>query len=218
MIEFKNIIKNYPNFTLGPINTILNQGKFISVVGSSGSGKTTFVKLLTQNVQPDSGKIILSGITKQQISYISQIGTTFNHLTIRDNLNLKFKYSDETIIKTLIEVGLNENFIDKYPFQLSGGERQRIDLMRALLSNSKYIILDEAMSALDNANKIKISKLLHKLVTEQNITIVYITHDIVQAMKYSTDIIAIENGKIIYSGTANNYNPLHLGDDTNGIT
>lgn len=205
MIELKNAIHKYTSFSLGPISLEIKLGEFISVVGPSGSGKSTLIKVLTGNNKLTSGTIEYIDSQADDIMYIPQIGTTFNHLSIRDNLCLKYTYSDQQIKECLLKVGLDQEFIEKYPFELSGGERQRIDIVRAILSQSKYIVLDESMSALDGENKQAISSLLKSFVKMEQMTIIYITHDITQAIDYSTRIIALNHGKITFDGTSSEY-------------
>lgn len=211
MIKLNNAVLEYQNFSLGPINLDLNEGEFISVVGPSGSGKSTLIKIITNHLQLTSGDIEYIDCTSDEIMYIPQIGTTFNHLTVSENLTLKYDYSIEQMTECLQLVGLTTAFLSKYPFQLSGGERQRIDIVRALLSKSKYIVLDESMSALDNHNKQAISKLLTELVATGTITVIYITHDVTQAIEHSSRIINIIDGKLIFDGTVEAYLELKAG-------
>lgn len=212
MINLNNACLEYKNFKLGPINLNLNLGEFISVVGPSGSGKSTLIKIITGHLQLTSGEISYIDCTSDDIMYIPQIGTTFNHLTVSDNLTLKYNYSSQQMIDSLQLVGLNANFLTKYPFELSGGERQRIDIVRALLSKSKYIVLDESMSALDNDNKQAISTLLKELVTTGTMTVIYITHDVTQAIEHSTKIINIVNGKLLFDGPTKSYLQFKVGE------
>lgn len=197
MIKLTNVMKEYEKFNIGPLNLKFIENEFISLIGPSGSGKSTLVQLLTKNLEPDQGKVQYRNIRKEEILYISQNGTTFNHLTIRENLNLKTIYDDQTLICALRKVYLEKDLLTKYPNELSGGQRQRLDLVRAILSKCKFIILDESMSALDSENKNKITKLLLELIVKNNISILYITHDLEQAQKYSTKIIKMHKGKII---------------------
>ncbi len=197
MLTLKEGVKNYHGFTLGKINVEINSGELISIIGKSGSGKSTLIKLIAGFENLTSGSIHYQNLRTNDILYISQNGTTFNHLNIRKNLNLQQQFTDDEIKAALNKVGLPSEYIEKYPFQLSGGERQRVDLSRAILSSSKLIILDEAMSALDQENKKAITTLIKKLVIETEITIIYVTHDEKQAIDYSTRIIRLDAGKIV---------------------
>lgn len=200
MIKIKEGQLEYKNFKFGPVNVEFGNGQFISVVGPSGSGKSTLIKVITGHNKLNVGNIEYIDCSSQDIMYISQMGTTFNHLNVRDNLRLKYDYNDTQIIESLVMVGLDDKYINKFPFELSGGERQRIDLVRALLSKSKYIVLDESMSALDSDNKHAISSLLKSFTENAGITIIYITHDVNQALEYSNRIIKLDNGQIIFDG------------------
>lgn len=212
MIKLEAAVLEYKQFKLGPISTVFNPGEFVSVVGPSGSGKSTLIKAITGHNQLSQGQIEYIDSSIDDIMYISQSGTTFNHLNVRDNLTLKYNYSDQKISNSLNQVGLTSEFIEKYPFELSGGERQRIDLVRALLSNSKYIVLDESMSALDSKNKQAISSLLKQFVDSGQITVIYITHDVNQALEYSNRIININNGQLVFDGPVDLYLKLKAGE------
>lgn len=205
MIKINNGSFSYKGFEFGPTDLQIDSGQFVSVVGPSGSGKSTLIKIITGHNKLSNGSIEYIDSTSQDIMYISQMGTTFNHLNVRDNLKLKYDYSDALIIESLRTVGLDTEYIEKFPFELSGGERQRVDIVRALLSKSKYIVLDESMSALDSDNKRSISSLLKSFIINAGITIIYITHDINQALEYSDRIIKLENGKVIFDGDVNKY-------------
>ncbi len=197
MLTIKDGVKKYEGFTLGNINIKIYSGELISIIGKSGSGKSTLIKLIAGFEKLTSGTISYQNINANDILYISQNGTTFNHLNIRKNLNLQKEFSDEEIKLALNKVGLPSEYIEKYPFQLSGGERQRVDLARAILSSSKLIILDESMSALDQENKKAITTLIKKMVIDTNLTVIFVTHDEKQAVDYSTRIIKLSAGKIV---------------------
>ncbi len=197
MLILKEGVKNYYGFTLGKIDIEINSGELISIVGKSGSGKSTLIKIIAGFEKLTSGTINYQNLKTNDILYISQNGTTFNHLNIRKNLNLQQQFTDDEIKVALNKVGLPSEYIEKYPFQLSGGERQRVDLSRAILSSSKLIILDESMSALDQENKKAIITLIKKLVIETGITVIFVTHDEKQAIDYSTRIIRLDAGKIV---------------------
>lgn len=197
MLTLKDGVKKYQDFTLGKVNIEINDGELISIIGKSGSGKSTLIKIIAGFEKLTTGSINYQNTQKKDILYIPQNGTTFNHLNIRQNLNLQTKFNDEDIKMSLSKVGLAPEYIDKYPFQLSGGERQRVDLARAILSSSKLIILDESMSALDQVNKKAITTLIRKLVIDTKLTVIFVTHDEKQATDYSTRIIRLDTGKIV---------------------
>ncbi len=111
MIKLNNAQLDYPRFKLGPINLQLNLGEFISVVGPSGSGKSTLIRVITGHNKLSSGSIEYKECTSNDIMYISQKGTTFNHLNVRENLKLKYDYSEKQIIECLELVGLSADFL-----------------------------------------------------------------------------------------------------------
>lgn len=198
MIKLFKVVKMNDEFKLGEINLEIKTKAITTILGASGSGKTTMIKLIAGFNKPDQGEITMDDqpIKKEEVVYINQGGTLFKHLSVRENLNLVKEISDEKIIECFQTLNLDATYLDKYVHQLSGGEQQRVDLSRALLNDAKLIILDEAFSALDSKNKENISNILVKLVNELNKTVVLITHDILDALYLSDDIICLEDGEV----------------------
>lgn len=203
MLKINNLSKKYPNKLIGPFNFEIASGQSLVIIGHSGSGKTTLIKMIANIISPSSGTVRYHNneITANEIMYISQGGTLFNHLNIKENLALTSLHSEQTIIKVLERLKLDESYLQKYPFELSGGERQRIDITRALLSDAKLLILDEVFSALDSQNKEAIAKLLEELKVEYNLTIILITHDIYDAIYIADQLMVIYEGEMTYLGS-----------------
>ncbi len=207
MLKIDAVTKQFSQKQIGPISLHINSNKVVALIGPSGSGKTTLIKMITNNVKPSSGTISFDNkpdFTKQ-VTYISQGGSLFQHLTIKDNLLLTTTKSDLEIIAGLEQVNLDQDYLLKYPFELSGGECQRIDLVRALLSESKLIILDETFSALDSRNKEEIFAKLVELKVKYELTIIIITHDLLDAMYISDQIVYLNDGKLIFSGDSQSF-------------
>ena len=161
IIEVKNISKIYGNkVILKNINLKINKGEFITVIGSSGCGKTTFLKLINGLIEPDDGKVYVEGndiskvdkiALRRKIGYVIQEIGLFPHMTVRKNISYvpnpikkEKKDSIENRVKELInKVGLKEEMLDNYPNELSGGQRQRVGIARALAINPNIILMDE---------------------------------------------------------------------------
>lgn len=200
MLEIKNLTKNYSSKKIGPFNININEDSTCSIIGRSRSGKTTLVNMLTNSINNYEGTVKFNGeiISKKDFTYINQIGTLFNHLTVIENLRLTSLASVEEILLVLEQLNLDKSYINKYPFELSGGEKQRIDLTRAIIQKNKIIILDEALSALDLRTKDEIYEILKELRSKYKLLIILITHDIEEALTLGDNIIVLEQGEIKY--------------------
>ncbi len=201
MLVVKDLVKNFEDKQIGPFNLELGTNETLAVIGRSGSGKSTLVRMITEVIKPDFGSVLFNdkSLRKGDFTYISQIGTLFNHLTIKENLYLTYDKNINKVYKVLEEVGLDKSYLAKYPFELSGGEKQRIDLTRAILSENKIMILDEAFSALDTSTKDDIYKVLKNLRNTHELLIIFITHDLDEALFLGDKIMVIEEGKVIFN-------------------
>ncbi len=199
MIKINELEMDYPQVKIGPFNLEFSKGSITSIVGKSGSGKSTLIKMIAGIINPSSGTINYGDdLSVDDITYINQSGTLFNHLTIRENLELTYFKDEKDIEKVFKKINLNKDYLELYPFELSGGEKQRVDIARALLSESKVLVLDEIFSALDSKIKEEISTLIKDIRDDLNITVLMITHDIYDAIFISDNILVIEDGKEIF--------------------
>ena len=223
MIEMKNISKKVGNkIILDDISLKIDEGSFVVFIGPSGCGKTTTLKLMNKLIEPTSGEIYIDGkpISKEDPiklrrnigSVIQSIGL-FPHLTIRENIELipklKKDQTDEEIEQKTLElmkmVGLNPNeFLDKYPSELSGGQQQRIGLVRAIATDAKIILMDEPFSALDPITRTQLQEWLYSLQEELKKTIVFVTHDMDEALKLADKICIMKDGKVQQYDTVEN--------------
>lgn len=223
MIEIKNISKKVGNkVILDNISLKIEEGSFIVFIGPSGCGKTTTLKLINKLIEPTSGEIYINGkpISKEDpiklrrnIGYVIQSIGLFPHLTIRENIELipklkKEKSQEEISEKTLDlmnMVGLNpEEFLDKYPSELSGGQQQRIGLVRAIATDAEIILMDEPFSALDPITRSQLQEWLYSLQEELKKTIIFVTHDMDEALKLADKICIIKDGKVQQYDTVEN--------------
>ena len=223
MIEMKNISKKVGNkIILDDISLKIDEGSFVVFIGPSGCGKTTTLKLMNKLIEPTSGEIYIDGkpISKEDpiklrrnIGYLIQSIGLFPHLTIRENIELipklKKDQTDEEIEEKTLElmkmVGLNPNeFLDKYPSELSGGQQQRIGLVRAIATDAKIILMDEPFSALDPITRTQLQEWLYSLQEELKKTIVFVTHDMDEALKLADKICIMKDGKVQQYDTVEN--------------
>ena len=223
MIEIKNIVKTAgEKVILDDISLTIESGSFVVLIGPSGCGKTTTLKLLNKLIEPTSGEIYIDGkpISKEDpiklrrnIGYVIQNIGLFPHLTIKENIELipklKGDKSEEEISETterLVKmVGLDpDEFLYKYPTELSGGQQQRIGVIRAIATDADIILMDEPFSALDPITRTQLQEWLYELQQELKKTIIFVTHDMDEALKLAEKICIMQGGKIQQYDTAEN--------------
>lgn len=215
MIEFKGINKIFKNnIVLYDINLKLEEGNIIVFVGPSGCGKTTTVKMINRLIKPTSGQVFINGEDisnknvielRRNIGYVIQQTGLFPHMTIKENIGIVAKMqkmnSQEIESKTreLMEmVGLDyEKFANRYPAELSGGQQQRVGIARALITNPDIILMDEPFSALDPITRSQLQDELLNIQTQFKKTIIFVTHDMDEAIKIADKICIMGKGRII---------------------
>ena len=202
ILELKNISltyysKNGETLALDNVNFTVSPGEFISIVGPSGCGKTTILSIISKLIQPTKGEVILN--TNSKPGYMFQKDLLFEWRTILKNifLGLEIRKSNteqeqERVKNLLKKYGLWE-FKDKYPRQLSGGMRQRAALIRTLALSPDLLLLDEAFSALDFQNRIKVCDDVKRILNEEKATAILVTHDINEAISLSDRIVILSN-------------------------
>ena len=216
-IEFKNVTKLYGEGETKAVDDIsfeIKEGEFITVLGSSGSGKTTTLKMINRLIREDAGNITffgedISGMNevdlRRKIGYVVQQIGLFPHMTVAQNIAtvpelLKWdKKEIQARIKELLElVQLDPNvFADRKPKQLSGGQQQRVGVARALAANPKVMLLDEPFGAVDAITRLQLQNELQKIHKELgDKTFVLVTHDINEAFKLGTRVLVMDKGKI----------------------
>ena len=221
MIEFKNVSKVYDNgsVALDDVCLTINDGEFVLVCGHSGAGKSTLFKLLTHEVVPDAGTVIVDDfdVTRMKRSKIPKLrrklGVVFQDFrllpnkTVAENIAFALEVIEEKpkIIKEKVShvldlVGLSEKAND-LPEDLSGGEQQRVAIARALALNPQVILFDEPTSALDPELVQEVLKVI-KSVADENITMIIVTHEMSFAHQISDKVIFMDQGHIVESGTA----------------
>ncbi|AXO20724.1 iron ABC transporter ATP-binding protein FetA [Providencia stuartii] len=204
LLQLENIGYVIDNKTiLDKVQFDLSAGEFKLITGPSGCGKSTLLKIISSLLSPTSGQIIFNGNDystispeeyRQQVSYCTQTPSLFG-ATVYDNLFFpyqirKLPFNKDKIYKDLGYFSLPDSILEKGINELSGGEKQRISLIRNLQFLPKILLLDEITSALDEANKVKVNELIHQLATQQNIAILWVTHD-QDEIAHADDIITL---------------------------
>lgn len=221
MIEFKNVSKKFGEVTvLKDISFEVEEGKLVVLIGLSGCGKTTTLKMINRLVKPTTGTITINGediskkdpiALRRNIGYVIQQTGLFPHMTIRENTEIiprVEKLDDAKITKKTLElmemVGLDEAFLDRYPNELSGGQQQRVGVARAFALDPDVILMDEPFSALDPITRNSLQEELVNLQSKVKKTIVFVTHDMSEAIKIADKICIMDKGEIIQYDTPEN--------------
>lgn len=220
MINYNQVSLHCPlgGQILNNLNFEIKKGEFFVLVGPSGSGKTTTLKLINRLIEQSSGDITFEGKRlkdynlrelRLEIGYVLQQIALFPNLTVEQNIALipeikKMSRADikNKIIELLEKVGLNaQQYMNRYPKELSGGEKQRIAILRAIISNPKVLLMDEPFSALDPISKTQLQELIKTLHNEYHMTIVFVTHDMNEAIKLADRVCLMKRGEIVQLST-----------------
>ena len=199
-LELNNISKTYVTEigeleVLKDINFSVNKGEIIAIVGPSGSGKSTLLNIISGLIKPTTGNIVING----DIGYMFQHDHLFNWRTVWKNILIgleikkNYKIEDENRLKNLLKKYGLLDFMNHYPQELSGGMRQRIALIRTLATNPNILLLDEPFSALDYQTRIDVSNDIYKILKEENVASILVTHDISEAISLADKIIVLSH-------------------------
>lgn len=222
MIKFENITKKFKDTSvIKKLSFEIEEGKLVAFIGASGCGKTTTLKMINRLIKPTTGHIYIDGediATKDVIElrrnmgYVIQQTGLFPHMTIKENIELipKVQKQDSEKIKArtlelMDMVGLNpEDYLDRYPTELSGGQQQRVGVARAFATDPKIILMDEPFSALDPITRTGLQDELLNLQSKLKKTIVFVTHDMSEAIKIADMICIMDGGNIVQYDTPEN--------------
>ncbi|MGT2866249.1 ATP-binding cassette domain-containing protein [Streptococcus fryi] len=218
IVEYKQVSKYYgDSVIIDHFNLTIGKGDFLCIVGSSGSGKTTIMKMINGLIMPDSGLVLVEGkqIThselielRRKIGYVIQGNALFPHMTVGENIGYVLRLEkvsaaeyDKRIKESLQLVGLSIDLIDRYPDDLSGGQQQRVGIARAYANHPNILLMDEPFGAVDSITRYQLQKDLKLIHRQTNCSVVFITHDIQEAFKLATHILVLDKGKIEQFGT-----------------
>ena len=220
MVEFKDVSKIYPKMKNPAVNHIsfeIDKGDFCCLIGTSGSGKTTLMRMINRMNSVTKGEVLVNGKNvksfnpvnlRRHIGYVIQNNGLMPHMTIRENIILVpklLKWPKEKLAgeaQKLIQMAeLPESYLDRYPTELSGGQQQRIGVVRALAANQNLILMDEPFGALDPITRESLQNLVQNLQVRLGKTIVFVTHDMDEALKLATKVVVLHDGQLIQVGT-----------------
>lgn len=214
IIRFDHVSKSYgEHHILSEFCLDINKGEFLTVIGSSGSGKTTMLKMINGLLSPTLGTIYVDGkdiskenqtLLRRNIGYVIQGIGLFPHMSVKKNiayvpslLNGHDKQRTARAVERLIKVvGLDEEMLERYPAELSGGQRQRVGIARALAASPEILLMDEPFGAVDEITRKMLQNKIARIHKELGVTIVFITHDIKEAMKLGDRMLVMDKGKI----------------------
>lgn len=216
MITLKYVLKVFPAMAHPAVDNIslnIKKGEFLVILGGSGSGKSTLLKLINRLYEPDSGEILIDNKPikrypavqlRRATGYVFQQSGLFPHMTVAENVAIKLKLEKRPIdkINERVDALLNlvslppQAYRDRYPDQLSGGQQQRVNVARALANDPKYLLMDEPFGALDAITREEIQDEVKALADRLNKTVIFVTHDISEALKLGDRIAIMNEGRL----------------------
>ena len=213
-IEFRHICKSYGDkAVLDDFNLSIEAGEFVTIIGSSGCGKTTALKLVNSLLTPDAGAVLINGEDiagmdqvqlRRNIGYAIQGSVLFPHMTVEQNiayvpglLNRRDRQKTRAAVdKWMGIVGLDPELKSRYPAELSGGQQQRVGIARALAASPAILLMDEPFGAVDGITRGQLQNELQRIHRQTGITVLFVTHDIAEALKLGTRVLVLDAGGI----------------------
>ena len=214
MIEFQHICKSYgTQVVLNDFQLSIEKGAFVTMIGSSGCGKTTALKLINGLLIPDEGTIRIEGtdiqtmdqnVLRRNIGYAIQGSVLFPHMSVEQNiayvpslLNRRDRQRTRDAVDQWMKiVHLPQELKDRYPWELSGGQQQRVGIARALAASPHILLMDEQFGAVDSITRTQLQKEIKAIHEDSGITIVFVTHDINEALYLGTRVLVMDQGAI----------------------
>jgi osmoprotectant transport system ATP-binding protein len=220
MIQFQQVFKKYQGVAaLTDISLSIASHELFVLVGPSGSGKTTLLKMINRLNTPTSGQVLIDDLDvmavpdvrefRRGIGYVLQAGALFPNMTVAENASIQLAAQnvpqdkrDARVRELLNAVGLaSDKFMNRMPNELSGGEAQRVGIVRALAAEPNIVLMDEPFSALDPLSRRQLQDLVVKLHKQFNTTIIFVTHDMDEALRLADRLAVIHDGKLQQVGT-----------------
>lgn len=233
MLRLNNISKSFENqVVVDDVSITIEKGEIVALVGESGCGKTTLLRMISGVEVPDKGEIllnenILNGSkfvqpNKRRIGFLFQDYALFNHLTVKENIlfgikSLSKPEQQQKLSELLLVTGM-EAFKQKYPYELSGGQQQRVALARAIATNPDFLLLDEPFSSIDKLLKEEVSRDLYRIISKEELSTIMVTHDIQEAYSLASRIIIMKDGKILQDGKASDIYKNPVNEYVAGMT
>lgn len=214
-IEFDHVVKRFGDaVALNDVSLSVDSGSFVTIIGSSGCGKTTLLKLANALVMPDEGQVLVHGSAtteadpielRRTIGYVIQGSVLFPHLTVEQNiayvpslLNRRDQRRTESAVDKWIGLlGLPSNLRDRYPAELSGGQAQRVGIARALAASPDILLADEPFSAVDAITRASLQDEIKRIHNQTGVTTLFVTHDIDEALDLGEKVMVMEAGCVV---------------------
>ena len=191
----------------------VEEGEFLTIIGSSGCGKTTMLKMVNGLIRPDAGNVMVKGKDiadtdlielRRSIGYSIQGNVLFPHMTVEENIsyvpNLWNRRDKEKTRKAVSRwmkiVGLSDDMRDRFPSELSGGQQQRVGIARALAASPEILLMDEPFGAVDEITRGQLQKEIKQIHQRTGVTILFVTHDIAEALYLGTRVLVLDHGEI----------------------
>ena len=213
-VEYSHVFKSYgEKQVLDDFNLEIPHGEFLTIVGSSGCGKTTALKMVNRLIEPTSGDVFVNGKNvrtvneiglRRSIGYAIQGSVLFPHMSVEENISYvpnllngrDRKRTDEAVSKWMEIVGLPEDMRERYPAELSGGQQQRVGIARALAASPDILLMDEPFGAVDEITRGQLQEEIARIQKECGITVLFVTHDIGEALRLGTKVLVMDAGRI----------------------
>lgn len=231
MIRLDQISKSFNqgrDWAVRDVTLEVREGETLVLLGSSGCGKTTTLKMINRLIEPSKGSIFIDGQDvlrqdpielRRHIGYVFQGIGLFPHMTVAENVEIVLKLNGvdsaarrQRSAELLNTVGLGDNYADRLPRELSGGQQQRVGVARALAAQPKILLMDEPFGALDAVTRDDLQTELLRLKEKLNKTIVFVTHDIFEAVRLADRIAVLHEGRLEQIGTAQEITDAPAGD------
>lgn len=213
-IEYRDVCKSYgEKNVLEHLSLKIPRGEFVTMIGSSGSGKTTALKMVNRLIEPTSGTVLVDGRgvrdadpiqLRRNIGYAIQGSVLFPHMTVEDNISYvprllnrsDHERTRKAVRKWMGIVGLSDDLLERYPAELSGGQQQRVGIARALAASPDIPLMDEPFGAVDEITRGQLQVEIARIHRETGITVMFVTHDIGEALRLGTHVLVLDAGRV----------------------
>ena len=214
-VAFEHVTKRFGDaVAVNDVDLAIEEGAFVAIIGSSGCGKTTLLKMVNALVMPDEGEVLVHGQAtssvdpielRRTVGYAIQGSVLFPHLSVEQNiayvptlLNKRDRRRTEAAVEKWMDIiGLPRDIMDRYPAELSGGQAQRVGIARALAASPDILLMDEPFSAVDAITRSSLQDELKRIHERTGITVLFVTHDIDEAFYLGDRVLVMEAGRAV---------------------